>query len=184
MKKVSQLKKIQASFADYIYANNDSSILPEIIADGVNEKARLQIYKDNVLINLTESLKSKYPVICKLVSEKFFNYAASEFIKKHPPITGNVEEHGEKFSDFLISFEPVKNLAYLPDIAKIEWARHVIYFASNSPAEYVFSSEYPLDKIFDFVENYSEDKQPPAITKTSMIVKISRPGFKVETKFL
>ena len=37
-------------------------------------------------------------------------------------------------ADFVAAFEPAKELAYLPDVAALEWACHSAYFADDAAA--------------------------------------------------
>src|SRR5215469_16058654 len=84
-------------------------------------ESRLRIYRHHYEISLTEALKAIYPAICRLVDERFFGYAAHEYIKAHPPRRPCLHEYGESFADFLAGFPPCRTLAYLADVARLEW---------------------------------------------------------------
>jgi hypothetical protein len=60
--------------------------------------------------------------VCHLVDERFFRYAADRFIAAHPPATPCLGEYGASFPAFLATFGPCAHLAYLPDLARLEWA--------------------------------------------------------------
>jgi hypothetical protein len=44
------------------------------------------------------------------------------FAREHPPRTSWLDEFGTGFADFLATFAPAASLAYLPDVARLEWA--------------------------------------------------------------
>ncbi len=57
------LHKIQTDFSNFIY-NGDEDILPNWINDSfIPIKERLRVYKDNIILNLIDTLKMKYPII-------------------------------------------------------------------------------------------------------------------------
>jgi hypothetical protein len=51
------------------------------ISDGLTAEARLAIYRHHVFITLTAALQTTYPVLCRLVHERFFGYAADQYIR-------------------------------------------------------------------------------------------------------
>ena len=84
--------------------------------------ARLGIYRNHAFATLTDALRTTFPVVCRLVDERFFAYAAHEFLRTHPPRSRCLAEYGDEFPDFLADFAPCRALPYLPDIARFEWA--------------------------------------------------------------
>lgn len=107
---------------------------PEIIAailgaEGEAE-ARLGIHRHHILHSLTEALKSNFEVVCRVVDERFFGYAADAFIRMHPPSAPCLAEYGAEFPDFIRAFEPARALPYLGDLARLEWA---VLEARNAP---------------------------------------------------
>ena len=97
-------------------------LLAAIAGDGLAPAARLAIYRHHVAATLSDALKGAFPVVCCLVDERFFGYAADRFIAEHPPSSPCLHEFGARFPDFLATFEPCRHLAYLPDVARLEWA--------------------------------------------------------------
>ena len=43
-----------------------------------------------------------------------------------------LHEYGSEFFKFLTEFEPVKNLSYLPDMAKFEWSYHRVFHEADA----------------------------------------------------
>jgi hypothetical protein len=55
---------------------------------------------------------------------------AEQFVITHPPSLGWLSAYGSGFPDFVAQYRPAADLGYLPDIARIEWAR---VRAANAP---------------------------------------------------
>jgi len=100
----------------------DAAPPPEILGGLVAPAARIGIYRNNVIGNLTGVLRLSYPAIERLVGADFFTAAAGRFIVTAPPTGADLYEYGAGFADFLAVFEPARGLAYLADVARLEWA--------------------------------------------------------------
>ncbi len=83
---------------------------------------RLDIYRNTFLFGLTKALRLSFPVTERLVGEDFFEGAAQFFIAEHPPREAWLDQFGGGFPDFLRSFPQAKSIAYLGDVAELEWA--------------------------------------------------------------
>ena len=84
--------------------------------------ARIQVYRNNVLGNYLKASAATYPVVRRLVGAKFFATAVEHFVRGHPSRRGDVNRYGGEFAMFLASYPPARDLAYLPDVARLEWA--------------------------------------------------------------
>ena len=93
------------------------------------QTARLQIYRHHVLTSLTDVLQTTFPVICRLVDERFFRYAADAYLRQYPPEAPCLFEYGAHFPAFLATFPPCRHLEYLTDVARLEWAMHMALHA-------------------------------------------------------
>lgn len=126
------LRKYQIEFARAI--DEDASALEDrIIANGLTGARRLQVYRNSVTAGLTEALRSIYPVINRLVGGDFFDHAARQYIAAHPSTTGNLHDFGGEFPGFLATFPGARELIYLPDTARLEWAYHEVFHAPDHP---------------------------------------------------
>jgi hypothetical protein len=126
------LHDLQSGIGRILRGQDERSVLEAICGDGIEPSARLQIYRHHYEISLTEALKAIYPVVCRLVDERFFGFAAYEYIKASPPRRVCLHEYGEDFPEFLAGFPPTRGLAYLPDVARLE---SLINAALHSPIE-------------------------------------------------
>jgi hypothetical protein len=74
-------------------------------------------------------LQTTFPVICRLVDERFFRYAADAYLRQYPPEAPCLFEYGAHFPAFLATFPPCRHLEYLTDVARLEWAMHMALHA-------------------------------------------------------
>jgi hypothetical protein len=143
-----------------------------IRADGIAAEARLQIHRHHFFTTLTEALAANFPVVCRLVDRRFFDYLAHHFIAANPPREPCLFEYGAHFPDFIAGFPACRNLPYLPDVARLEFAMNAVLHAPDlpvltaemlgdvalesfgalrfvlHPAARVVSSRYPVDRIW------------------------------------
>ena len=101
--------------------------------DGQTAGKRFDVYRNNVVLSLIRAMETSFPVIRKLVGDKFFDAMAGEFVRAHPPKTPLIMFYGDDFATFLENFPPVANIPYLADVARLEQARRVAYHAADDP---------------------------------------------------
>ncbi len=112
----------------------------------------LAVYRNNYIGNLHDALAGAYPVVEKLVGDAFFRRLTHAYIEQHGSRSGNLHHYGEQLSAFVASFEPARQLAYLPDVAALEWACHCAYFADDADAfEISKLSEFSAERYADLV---------------------------------
>jgi len=114
------LPDLQSRFAQALSGRVDE--LP-IRANGLSAAQRLQVYRNNMQVALIAALRSVYPVTERLVGGEFFDAAAHAYLKANPSHSGNIQDYGGAFSQFLSAFEPAEALPYLGDVAALEWRR-------------------------------------------------------------
>jgi putative DNA-binding protein len=127
----------------------DGELLDHIDGRGLTPSQRLQIYRNNSLISLTEALKATYPVLYRLVGDGFFRTTAIAFIQTHPPREPRLSAYGAAFAAFLAQYPPASALVYLPDVARLEWAMNAAWHAPGAPvlapAEMAAAAETMID---------------------------------------
>ena len=92
----------------------------------------IDVYRNNYRGNLHDTLAGAYPVIAQLVGKDFFRLLTRQFIGQHPSRSSNLHHYGAEMGSFIASFAPAQGLAYLPDVAALEWACHCAYFADDA----------------------------------------------------
>jgi hypothetical protein len=116
------LLELQLQFRRAVLGGDTAPLAPVICGDGLDPAARLRIYRNHAFATLGAILEGAFPVVCRLVDKRFFAYAAHEYLREHPPHSRCLVEYGADFADFLAGFEPCKDLPYLVDVARFEWA--------------------------------------------------------------
>jgi hypothetical protein len=160
------LDRVQQLMGAAIRGRHEPELLALIEADGLQAEARLRIYRNHAIMTLTEALKATFPVVCRLVDERFFGYAAHEYIGETFPSCPCLAEYGESFPDFLATFPACRDLAYLADVARLEWAVNLAQQAEAAgpagqailsspdpmltlqPSVHLVASPWPIDRIW------------------------------------
>lgn len=115
------------------------TILDSIQPEGIiTPEQRLQVYRNNVYLILTEHLQNIFPVVFKLVGNRFFQQSAKAFITEQPPSSGDMAFYGENFPKFLNLLPSLSAHPYTSDVAEMEWH---YYAAGILPLHPILSSE-------------------------------------------
>ena len=102
-------------------------------ADDASEAAqRFNVYRNNVAYGLAQALARQYPATERLVGAECFAGVAKVFTEQHPPRSPLLTDWGVEFPQFLAELGSLSSLAYLPDVARIEWARSRAYHAADA----------------------------------------------------
>ena len=192
------LRELQAAIGTAMLGGDAGAAAREIEPDGLAPEARLEIYRHHVLTTLTSALEATFPVICRLVDRRFFAYAADTYVRAHPPAGPCLFEYGDSFPDFLAAFPPCRDLAYLPDVARLEWAMSAALHAPDvdamdpaclahvaaedmprltfavDPSVSFLASPWPVDRIWR--ANQDEDGAPAIRSTWPRVASGSRSG--------
>jgi hypothetical protein len=95
---------------------------------------RLAVYRGNVYGNRARALAAAYPIVRKILGAAFFDAMAREYAQSHPAASGDLNEYGERFAEFVAAFPHTQDLPYLPDVARMEWLAHRAYYAADAAA--------------------------------------------------
>jgi hypothetical protein len=105
----------------------------QALFDDTPADAGLETYRRTVHANLRGALASVYPVVLRLVGEAFFAEAARLHARAMPSTSGDLNDYGARFAEFLAAYPHASGLAYLPDVARLEWALHESHGAAEAP---------------------------------------------------
>ena len=172
--------------------------------DGRPAGRRFDIYRNNVVVALVEALGEAFPVVKAAVGEEFFEAMAGVYVRAHPPSSPRMMFYGDGFAPFLEGFPPAAGLPYLPDVARLEYARRLAYHAADEPAAdpavlggfdaaalmearftlqdacHVLRSAHPVHAIWRY--NATDDKSP--VRPAAEDVLVSRPDDEVLVQLL
>ncbi len=110
-----------------------SEALPRL---GLRERSlaavrRFEIYRNNILASCCNTLEATYPALHALVGADFFDFAARQYVRKHPSLSGDLNDYGDKFPRFLATLPQTAHLPYLRDVGELEWAMQEISRAAE-----------------------------------------------------
>ncbi|MGE0699817.1 MAG: DUF2063 domain-containing protein [Hyphomicrobiaceae bacterium] len=200
--KWNDLGALQSAFARALV--NPDADAPEAIvaASGAQRAKRFNVYRNNVFASLAAALAARFPVVERLVGPEFFAATALAFARRHPPRSPVLAMYGGAFADFLATFEPAGELHYLPDVARLEWARNLAYHAADAPAldiaalaavapdetasvrlvphpaARLVTSPYPIVSIWA-TNTHDEDVEPIGVKAAGECALVTRPGLDV-----
>jgi hypothetical protein len=94
---------------------------------------RFNVYRNNVVVGLVETLEAAFPAVRRIVGDEFFAAMARVYVALEPPRSPIMLDYGEAFPDFIGTFEPARSVPYLPDVARLERAWVEAYHAAEAP---------------------------------------------------
>lgn len=174
-------------------------------ARGRADAARFAVYRNNVFVGLTKALAQRFPVTERLVGSEFFMAMARAYAQDHKPASPLMIEYGGDFPDFIATFQPAKELAYLPDVARIEAAWTRAYNAADAvpldlavlgavvperladvrlvphPSAGLIGSKYPVGSIWSA---HQQDMVAPVADWRAQAVLVVRPEMTVDVHIL
>ena len=138
------------------------------LASGEGE-ARLAIHRHHIASSLARSLGTTFSTVQALVGEEFFRQAALAFVAGELPTQPVLAEYGAGFADFIAAYTPARELPYLADVARLDWALNAAFHSPRvaavdlsvvppeqlavstlglAPGTALVRSAYPLDLIW------------------------------------
>lgn len=174
------LHELQQQFIQMLQHENAALLTLIKPTENLAPQEHLDIYRSSIIGALQKTLKEIFPVCLKLVGEEFFIGIANDYIQHTPSTAPDLASYGEKFPAFIKQFPPAQSLAYLGDVAELEWAWHQIFSAPNSTIldfkklslvadseniifllpqnSYLLHSSFPIDQIWETnQEDYEGD---------------------------
>ena len=99
--------------------------IKNIAANAQDTRARgLKVYQANGHALAQSALQAAYPVVAQLVGDESFADLARALWHAEPPTRGDVACWGNGLAEFLQTSAQLQDEAYLPDVARVEWALH------------------------------------------------------------
>ena len=130
-----RLAVVQQSFSNALFdAKTEVLALPLFKGNAGLAEQRLALYRGNLTAGWDKTLAAAYPVLRQLVGDEFFTALARAYGKQYPSETGDLNQFGAYFAEFLAGFPHVADYPYFPDMARLEWALHRAHYAPNAEA--------------------------------------------------
>lgn len=89
-------------------------------AIGVPAEGPMRVYRNTVLSGCVDALRSNFPVVAKLLGSEMFEAAAAEYADRFPPCEPVLALYGARFPNWLEQQPWIWDVAYVPDVARIE----------------------------------------------------------------
>jgi hypothetical protein len=142
-------REAQERFARGLLDASDAAVLGHIAgARGMDAAAGLAVYRNNTFSNYRGALREAYPVVLRLVGADFFDHTADAFVRATPSTFGDINVYGAGFGGFLEGFPGARELAYLPDTARLEWAVHSAFQAGDTaPLDFARLAAVPAERL-------------------------------------
>jgi hypothetical protein len=143
------LRNLQEDFYAAMYGGGEAEapLRARLIHPPEVAQRRLAAYRRSIFGNLNAALLATYPVLANIVGLAFFREAARLYLANHPSLSGDLNELGGDFGDFLAAYPPAAELPYLPDTARLEWLVQNVYYAADSdPADLSGLAHYSPDE--------------------------------------
>ncbi|PKY11508.1 DUF2063 domain-containing protein [Acidithiobacillus marinus] len=151
----------QASFMEAVLS--EGGLIPDL--DGPFSSAvSTAVYRNNILEGFTEGLKNIYGAIFLLIGEDCFRAIAHAYARSTPSLCGDRNAYGARMPEFLGMHPLTRSIAYLADVARLEWASHEAYLAAEEfmdsglhTSVRLIESDYPLLALWQFCQHPETD---------------------------
>lgn len=130
------LLNLQREFLAHLYDVKNLKIAKSLSYSNPEAVARLNVYRNNVFGNFSSVLSSVFCVSKKILGDKKFDDLVEKYIKTYASKSGNLDEYGEFFVDFLQKKFDLHKISFLPDLATVELAHYKTFFLQKTKSEF------------------------------------------------
>lgn len=102
--------------------------------DGAQQARGLQAYQANAGALAERALRAAYPTVAQLLGEESFAALARALWHRQPPRVGDVAVWGDGLAVFIAQAQGPQDEAYVPDVARLDWAVHLASSAADDAA--------------------------------------------------
>jgi hypothetical protein len=110
-------------------------LAPSFSGVGTSAQRGLQAYQRNGHVLAERALRAAYPVLAHLLGVANFEELARAHWHAQPPQCGDIGEWGGHLSEFIANSVQLREVPYLPDVARAEWALHRCALARDQAAD-------------------------------------------------
>lgn len=129
------LRELQLRFCDAVMAADaaaEERLLECLVESGAAARRRVAAYRRSILGNCVGALLATYPVLARIVGLPFFRELARAYARTRPSVSGDLNEYGGDFADFVAAWPHGRELGYLADVARLEWRVQQVYYAPEA----------------------------------------------------
>jgi hypothetical protein len=95
---------------------------------------RLAIHRNNSWVGFHATLAATCPVVERLAGEDWFRASARRYQRAHPSTSGDLQQVGQHYADFLRAELGASDYAYFADVAALEWRYQEALIAAEASA--------------------------------------------------
>ena len=131
-----RLPDLQREFFRVVTGPHDDGAASALVAEiepsaSLEPGARLDIYTRMYCARLVDVLAEDYPRVAAIVGTDAFTDLAHAYVASHASAHPSLRWFGQTFTDFLVAYAP-EHPAFLPDLARLEWARLAVFDAADA----------------------------------------------------
>jgi hypothetical protein len=120
------LRQWQAGMAQALVSGRYGGLEGQVLIGPIGAAEALDLHRNTALHGLINALRLSHPTVDALVGEAFFDQAALAFVQEQPPTGACLTGYGERFAAFLHTYEFAAGLAYLSDVARLDFALEAV----------------------------------------------------------
>ena len=129
---MNSLRSLQDQCYRAFLLGDAEALLPELVSREIPAPISVQVYQNNARETYRKALLASYPVIERLVGEDCFRGLAQKYMRDYPSTSGDLQNFVVAFPKFLFELYGDSDFAYLPDVARLEWAAEEVQLAGES----------------------------------------------------
>ena len=119
------LRDLQRAFAAHLFGEDQQALVAEILPAA----GRLRIHRHHMLDSLAAALAATFPTVQAVVGAGYFRGLAHAFIGRSPPSQPVLAEYGAGFPAFIAGHDAARDLPYLADVVRLDWALNLAFHA-------------------------------------------------------
>lgn len=116
------LPDLQQAFAEHLGGMERAELVALVTGDAIPAASRLDVYRHHIRHSLAAALATTFSTVQAVVGEGFFRGLARAFVEQCMPRQPVLSEYGAGLPDFITGYEPARDLPYLADVARLDWA--------------------------------------------------------------
>jgi hypothetical protein len=142
-----QLRELQVRCHEAFARDDVAALAPFVRGGRLSPSARVSIYRNNAREIFRKALAASYPTVAALVGHDCFRTLARDYVLSHESRSGNLIDFGEAFPELLTSLYGGGEFAYLPDVARLDWAMERAYHAADAaPTDLALLAAVPAER--------------------------------------
>ena len=184
------LHSCQERFVKALSMSDFADAAAWVSGNGLEAQRRLWVYHNQVHDVWREALEITYPAVLLLTGRRYFRLAVRGYAKSYDSTSGNLKDYGEHFPVYLEGRLEIQLYPYIPDVARLEWARTQSIVARKelaislaalarieaarwadvrcriTPSLHLIVSPYPIDRIWAAALG---DAEPKAMAREGLL---------------